>query len=81
MFPFNFEWIWDAGHMLFMGGLWYALSILGLGLTYCIIKAILTAPKATGPVIIKTCNFIVCRKRLSRDRPGEGAFFVRGSHG
>jgi hypothetical protein len=29
MFPFNFEWIWDAGHMVFMGGLWYALSILG----------------------------------------------------
>jgi len=25
--------------MLFMGGLWYALSILGLGLTYCIVKA------------------------------------------
>jgi hypothetical protein len=39
MFPFQFEWIWDAGHMLFMGGLWYALSILGMGLTYCILKA------------------------------------------
>lgn len=39
MFPFLFEWIWDAGHMLFMGGLWYALAILGMGLTYCVIKA------------------------------------------
>lgn len=29
------------GHLVFMGGLWYALSILGLGLTYCIIKAAL----------------------------------------
>ena len=27
------------GHMVFMGGLWYALSIMGLGLTYCILKA------------------------------------------
>jgi hypothetical protein len=39
MFPFNFEWIWDAGHMVFHGGLWYALSIIGLGVTYCVIKA------------------------------------------
>jgi hypothetical protein len=39
MFPFSFEWIWDAGHMVFHGGLWYALTILGLGMTYCIIKA------------------------------------------
>ncbi len=41
MFPFCFEWVWDMGHLVFMGGLWYALSILGLGLTYCIIKAAL----------------------------------------
>jgi hypothetical protein len=39
MFPFSFEWVWDMGHMVFMGGLWYALGILGMGLTYCIIKA------------------------------------------
>jgi hypothetical protein len=30
MFPFSFEWIWDAGHLVFHGGLWYALTILGL---------------------------------------------------
>jgi len=41
MFPFNFEWVWDMGHMVFHGGLWYALSILGLGITYCVIKAVL----------------------------------------
>lgn len=45
MFPFNFEWIWDMSHMVFMGGLWYALSILGIGMTYCVIKAILDTAK------------------------------------
>ena len=48
MFPFSFEWIWDMGHMVFHGGLWYALSILGLGLTYCIIKAVVDTSKANG---------------------------------
>jgi len=38
MIPTSFEWIWDMGHIVFMGGLWYALSILGIGMTYCIIK-------------------------------------------
>ena len=41
MFPFNFEWAWDMSHMVFMGGLWYALSIIGAGLTFCIIKAVI----------------------------------------
>jgi hypothetical protein len=41
MFPFNFEWIWDMSHIVFMGGLWYALTILGVGMTYCIGKAAL----------------------------------------
>ena len=48
MFPFHFEWIWDAGHMLFMGGLWYALSILGMGMTYCIIKAVYDTTQGAG---------------------------------
>ena len=48
MFPFNFEWIWDMSHMVFMGGLWYALSILGMGITYCIIKAYLDSTKGKG---------------------------------
>jgi hypothetical protein len=39
MFPFNFEWAWDAGHLLFFGGFWFAVSIMGLGMAYCIIKA------------------------------------------
>ena len=40
MFPFSYEWIWDTGHMVFHGGLWYALTILGAGMTYCVIRAI-----------------------------------------
>jgi hypothetical protein len=39
MFPFCFEWVWDMSHIVFMGGLWYALGIVGAGLTYCIVKA------------------------------------------
>lgn len=45
MFPINFEWIWDAGHLLFMGGLWFALSVMGLGVTFCIIKAAVDSKK------------------------------------
>jgi hypothetical protein len=45
MFPFNFEWIWDMSHMVFMGGLWYALTILGIGMTYCIVKAAIDSAK------------------------------------
>jgi hypothetical protein len=41
MFPFCFEWVWDMSHMVFMGGLWYALSIIGAGMTFCIAKTIL----------------------------------------
>jgi hypothetical protein len=39
MFPFSFEWTWDIAHVIFMGGLWYALGILGAGLTFVIGKA------------------------------------------
>ena len=48
MLPFSFEWLWDISHMLFMGGLWYALTILGLGMTYCIIKAAVDTSKGKG---------------------------------
>ncbi|MFW6081417.1 MAG: hypothetical protein ACOC7W_05845 [Desulfosalsimonas sp.] len=40
MFPFAFEWAWDIGHLVFMGALWFALSMIGLGLTYCILKTL-----------------------------------------
>ncbi len=48
MFPFIFEWIWDMGHMVFFGGLWYALSILGLGMTYCVVKSIMDTAKGSA---------------------------------
>jgi hypothetical protein len=31
-----------------MGGLWYALTIIGLGMSYCIIKAALDTLKGNG---------------------------------
>jgi hypothetical protein len=40
MFPFCFEWAWDISHLVFMGGLWYALSIIGAGMTFVIVKSI-----------------------------------------
>ena len=40
MFPFSFEWVWDGGHLVFMGGLWYALGIIGMGLTFCVVKSL-----------------------------------------
>jgi hypothetical protein len=40
MFPFIFEWNWDAGHVIFMGGLWYALVIIGCGLTWVVAKSV-----------------------------------------
>jgi hypothetical protein len=48
MFPFNFEWIWDMSHIIFMGGLWYALSILGAGMTFIIIKSIVETSQGKG---------------------------------
>ena len=48
MFPGFFEWIWDGGHMVFMGGLWYALTILGLGMTFCIVKTLIETCEGHG---------------------------------
>ncbi|HHP7236756.1 MAG TPA: hypothetical protein ACFCUC_19150 [Desulfobacterales bacterium] len=48
MFPFSFEWLWDMGHMVFHGGLWYALTIIGLGMTYCVLKAAYDTSKGKG---------------------------------
>jgi hypothetical protein len=48
MFPFSFEWLWDMGHMVFMGGLWYALGIIVLGMGYCLIMAAVDTAKGKG---------------------------------
>jgi hypothetical protein len=48
MFPFSFEWVWDIGHVVFMGGLWYAVGILGAGMTYVIVKAAIETANGSG---------------------------------
>jgi hypothetical protein len=48
MFPFIFEWMWDMSHIVFMGGLWYALTIIGLGMTFCILKAVIDTAQGKG---------------------------------
>ena len=40
MFPFIFEWVNDGSHFLFMGTLWVVLTMLGILLSYCGIRAI-----------------------------------------
>jgi hypothetical protein len=39
MFPFIFEWVWDSGHYIFFGAMWYVVIILTVALTYCLVKA------------------------------------------
>ena len=39
MLPFIFEWAWDMPHIVFMGALGFALNVIGIGVTYCIIMA------------------------------------------
>lgn len=41
MFPFVFEWQWEPGHYLFLGLLYLALSIIGAGVTFVVIKTAL----------------------------------------
>jgi hypothetical protein len=48
MTPVCFEWIWDMSHLVFMGGLGYALNIIGIGLTYCLIKTLYDTFKGEG---------------------------------
>lgn len=48
MFPFNFEWVWDMSHMVFMGSLHFALTVIGIGMLYCLIKAIVDTLKGKG---------------------------------
>ncbi len=41
MFPFVFEWQWDAGHYIFLGLFYLALTIIGAGIGYVIVKTVL----------------------------------------
>lgn len=48
MLPFSFEWVWDASHFVFHGWLWFALNVIGIAMTYCIIKAVYDTVKGKG---------------------------------
>jgi hypothetical protein len=41
MFPFIFEWKWNADHYIFLGFLYLVLIIVGAGLTFAGIKTVL----------------------------------------
>jgi hypothetical protein len=45
MFPFIFEWTWDAGRLIFMGLLYMVLGAISLGLLYAFV---MTWLKLTG---------------------------------
>ena len=46
MLPYiTFEWVWDIGHYVFQGGLFFALSVIGIGMTFCIIKSVMDTMK------------------------------------
>ncbi|ACL02974.1 MULTISPECIES: hypothetical protein [Desulfatibacillum] len=45
MFPFSFEWHWDMSHIVFMGGLWYAICIMALGVNYVLGKSFMQTIK------------------------------------
>ncbi|UCH00381.1 MAG: hypothetical protein JSU78_08195 [Deltaproteobacteria bacterium] len=38
MFPFVFEWTWDAGYLIFMGLLYLVLGVIAFGLIYALVK-------------------------------------------
>ncbi len=41
MTPFSFEWQWNIEYILFFGLLYTALTIVGCGLTFVLIKTVL----------------------------------------
>ncbi|MCG8472267.1 MAG: hypothetical protein MI742_10460 [Desulfobacterales bacterium] len=48
MFPFVWEWVWDVGHYIFFGGMWYALIIISVGMSWCIYKALKDTKEGKG---------------------------------
>ncbi len=43
MFPGTFEWVWDPGHVIFMGIVWLVLTVLVSGIVYVLWKTALDA--------------------------------------
>lgn len=41
MFPFVFEWTWTFDRLLFMGAFGYVLTIIGLGIGFCVVKSVI----------------------------------------
>ena len=48
MTPFSFEWQWNVEYVIFFGLLYIALTIIGFGLVYCLIKTWLNLPLTEG---------------------------------
>lgn len=40
MFPGIFEWVWDAGHLIFFGIFWMVIAALILGIVLAISKTL-----------------------------------------
>ena len=38
MTPFSFEWQWNIEYLIFMGLLYIALTVIGCGLVYVLVK-------------------------------------------
>jgi hypothetical protein len=49
MTPFSFEWQWNVEYLIFFGLLYIALTIIGCGLVYCLIKTWLHLPLTEEP--------------------------------
>ncbi|MBW1682905.1 MAG: hypothetical protein JRF59_14140 [Deltaproteobacteria bacterium] len=41
MTPFSFEWQWNIDYLLFMGLLYLALTIVGCGVGFALLKTVL----------------------------------------
>ena len=48
MTPLSFEWQWNIEYLIFMGLLYIALSIIGVGLIYTYIKTWMDIEDETG---------------------------------
>jgi hypothetical protein len=52
MTPFSFEWKWIADYFIFMGFLYLALTIIGCGIAYCLIRTWLDLRDDENPMEI-----------------------------
>jgi hypothetical protein len=49
MTPFSFEWQWNVEYLIFFGLLYIALTIIGCGLVYSLVKTWLNLPVKEKP--------------------------------